>query len=427
MIYMLYFAMVWGVVAVFQFPFMLLMAINAKQTQLLILWTVLRQVGNFIGSVLVAPVSTIGFALFYYDLRVRKEAFDLQMMMQAIGADPCARRLRAACPPCLEEMRPERVDWANSLSSEKPAGRSRQFFSRSSLFRCGTAQAAQSAAAVFSGSGLRLTILPQGIGAAENGTGKRRASPRKRCARIANRFPKHGAVDAGGRHYDVPTDLLVSRLEKAERQPELRTQQVEQARDYLDALAAETASLSGQSPPAAGCRPRQARRAFWRALNIAHTRQQNWWEKIRARINEILFNALDRIFRRVGGQTSLGYVLLWLAICAAAILIAYWIFRRWFRAARGEEMALQAAAVPLRSWQEWVFRRARSGRARRLPHGHSLRLLGGHRAPSGSRRAGPRPRKNPARISSRAEQVQAGPAGDACHAATGAFLAHFAV
>jgi hypothetical protein len=88
MIYMLYFAMVWGVVAVFQFPFMLLMAINAKQTQLLILWTVLTQVGNFIGSVLVAPVSTIGFALFYYDLRVRKEAFDLQMMMQAIGADP---------------------------------------------------------------------------------------------------------------------------------------------------------------------------------------------------------------------------------------------------------------------------------------------------------------------------------------------------
>jgi hypothetical protein len=88
MIYMLYFAMVWGIVAVFQFPFILLITINAKQTQLVLLWTVLMQVGNFIGSVLVAPVSTIGFALFYYDLRVRKEAFDLQMMMQAIGADP---------------------------------------------------------------------------------------------------------------------------------------------------------------------------------------------------------------------------------------------------------------------------------------------------------------------------------------------------
>jgi hypothetical protein len=88
MIYLLYFAMAWGVIAVFQFPFLLLLAVGAKQIQLRIFLTILMQVGNFIGSVLVAPVSTIGFALFYYDQRVRKEAFDLQMMMQAIGADP---------------------------------------------------------------------------------------------------------------------------------------------------------------------------------------------------------------------------------------------------------------------------------------------------------------------------------------------------
>jgi hypothetical protein len=99
MIYLLYFAMVWGVVAVFQFPFMLLLAISAKQMQLRVLLTVLMQVGNFIGSVLVAPVSTIGFALFYYDLRVRKEAFDLQMMMQAIGADPMPPPIAGGAPP----------------------------------------------------------------------------------------------------------------------------------------------------------------------------------------------------------------------------------------------------------------------------------------------------------------------------------------
>jgi hypothetical protein len=99
MIYLLYFAMVWGVVAVFQFPFMLLLAISAKQMQLRVLLTVLMQVGNFIGSVLVAPVSTIGFALFYYDLRVRKEAFDLQMMMQAIGADPMSPPIGGGAPP----------------------------------------------------------------------------------------------------------------------------------------------------------------------------------------------------------------------------------------------------------------------------------------------------------------------------------------
>ena len=97
MIYLLYFAMVWGVIALFQLPFVFLMAISAKQAQIRILWTVLMQVGNFIGSVLVAPVSTIGFALFYYDLRVRKEALDLQMMMQALGSG-------AAPPPIAGDL-----------------------------------------------------------------------------------------------------------------------------------------------------------------------------------------------------------------------------------------------------------------------------------------------------------------------------------
>jgi hypothetical protein len=76
---------------------------------------------------------------------------------------------------------------------------------------------------------------------------------------------------------------------------------------------------------------------------------------LRDRISEILQAALDRIFRRVGGQASFGYALLWIGVCAAAILIGYWIFHRWFRTARSVEMALQSAAVPVRSWQEWIF------------------------------------------------------------------------
>jgi hypothetical protein len=98
MIYLLYFAMAWGVIAVFQFPFMIMVAVTTKQAQLQILWTVLLQVGNFLGSVLVAPVSTIGFSLFYYDLRVRKEAFDLQMMMQAIGGAPAPPPVTGGVP-----------------------------------------------------------------------------------------------------------------------------------------------------------------------------------------------------------------------------------------------------------------------------------------------------------------------------------------
>ena len=41
------------------------------------MWVVLGQVGNFLATTLVTPILTIATAVFYYDLRVRKEAFDL--------------------------------------------------------------------------------------------------------------------------------------------------------------------------------------------------------------------------------------------------------------------------------------------------------------------------------------------------------------
>jgi uncharacterized protein DUF4129 len=173
-------------------------------------------------------------------------------------------------------------------------------------------------------------------------------------------LPQAWAVDAGGHHYDVPTDLLVSRLVKAERQSDLRETQVNWARDYLNGLADETASLSGQ-PLSLADSARTKLDAILARSEFASTRQQSWWDEIRARINQILFNALERILRGVGGQKSLGYALLWLGICATVVIIAYWVFQRWFRAARGEEMALQAAAVPARSWQEWVFAARESG------------------------------------------------------------------
>jgi len=48
-------------------------------------WSALMEVGGFAAGILVTPVLTIATALFYYDLRVRKEAFDLQVMMKAAG------------------------------------------------------------------------------------------------------------------------------------------------------------------------------------------------------------------------------------------------------------------------------------------------------------------------------------------------------
>jgi len=166
-------------------------------------------------------------------------------------------------------------------------------------------------------------------------------------------LPNAWTVRTGSRIYGVPTDLLASRLEKAEKQPGIRDQQLGEARNYLDALAAEVSSLSGQPAPR-GDSARSKLDAILRRPEFAHAAQESWWDKFRARIYRFIFDALDRLLSRVGGQKSLGVALLWIAICTAAIFIAYSIFRLWFRTAKVQEMALQAAAVPSRTWQEWI-------------------------------------------------------------------------
>jgi hypothetical protein len=252
----------------------------------------------------------------------------------------------------LEEMRPERPDGIKSLSA-----RSLQVLATILLalilFQAATARAADSAVQSSASPTYDTETFIQELARLKAELEDARKST-ETLRSYRESLPKTWVVDGGSRHYDVSTDLLASRLVKAERQPELRSQQLDQARDYLNALAAETASLSGHPAPRTDS-ARAKLDAILARSAYAHTRQESWWEKLRARIGGIFLDALDRIFRRVGGQASLGYVLLWIGICAAAILIAYWIFRRWFRAARGEEMALQGVAVPSRSWQEWIF------------------------------------------------------------------------
>ena len=51
---------------------------------------------QFIGVTLSGPITTVALVLVYYDQRVRKEAFDLQLMMEAMGQQPQAQPAVAA-------------------------------------------------------------------------------------------------------------------------------------------------------------------------------------------------------------------------------------------------------------------------------------------------------------------------------------------
>lgn len=72
---------------VFSLPAIILAAVSAadKTGMLAISITLWQYLASFFAGTIAGPIATIAIALLYYDERVRKEAFDLQLMMEAVG------------------------------------------------------------------------------------------------------------------------------------------------------------------------------------------------------------------------------------------------------------------------------------------------------------------------------------------------------
>ena len=75
-----------AVTLAFTIPFAV--ASTAFSGKLAAMFGILTLIGYFVAVTISTPISTIAFSLFYYDQRVRKEAFDLTLMMEAIGQAP---------------------------------------------------------------------------------------------------------------------------------------------------------------------------------------------------------------------------------------------------------------------------------------------------------------------------------------------------
>ena len=68
-----------------QVPFLVVSAFTLKTGSGPIWYLILSNLCSVIGSILAAPLQTIGLCLIYYDARVRKEGFDLQMMIDSLA------------------------------------------------------------------------------------------------------------------------------------------------------------------------------------------------------------------------------------------------------------------------------------------------------------------------------------------------------
>ena len=87
-IWLLFVVLAFGIGMLVQWPIQLGAGVGARSAlrHVALGWQVASLVATFLSECLVGPLITIAFSLVYYDQRVRKEAFDLQLMMTTLDA-----------------------------------------------------------------------------------------------------------------------------------------------------------------------------------------------------------------------------------------------------------------------------------------------------------------------------------------------------
>ena len=86
MIYVLYFFLLMVGTSVWQVPTMAATFAAARSGVPPPMWTnIVNNIGAFFTQCLISPIITIAISLLYYDERVRKEAFDLQYMIDELA------------------------------------------------------------------------------------------------------------------------------------------------------------------------------------------------------------------------------------------------------------------------------------------------------------------------------------------------------
>jgi len=89
LLFLLTFVISWVVSMLLEFPatiFTVKAALAKQQPSLGVM--AYSYVANFLSQVLVGPIGTISASLMYYNLRVRKEGFDIQHLMNSLGSVP---------------------------------------------------------------------------------------------------------------------------------------------------------------------------------------------------------------------------------------------------------------------------------------------------------------------------------------------------
>jgi hypothetical protein len=95
---LLYFVMTYAVMTVMYLPIIIIgtvLTVTTHSTAPPAWIAAVAPICTFFGKVLVAPFATIAFSMVYYDARVRKEALDLELLMESVGTAGAAQSAAA--------------------------------------------------------------------------------------------------------------------------------------------------------------------------------------------------------------------------------------------------------------------------------------------------------------------------------------------
>jgi hypothetical protein len=97
------FVLAYAGLLIFQMPFSVAAALSGPDSSASLVFTVLGTISSTIGGTITGPLMIIGFAVLYYDLRIRKEALDLDMMISALDHGSEDMPVSAPVAPALPD------------------------------------------------------------------------------------------------------------------------------------------------------------------------------------------------------------------------------------------------------------------------------------------------------------------------------------
>ena len=184
----------------------------------------------------------------------------------------------------------------------------------------------------------------------------------EQLAAVRSSIPDSWKIDSAERHYSISGQQLISMLRIAEKNPELRSEQLAATRAWLSDLRQQVEEYSEQQTREDSAARGKAKQILSRH-EFAGVGTSDPRDMLRRKINEWILGLFAWLFGGLGRHPIATETFFWLIVAGVVAWLSMMLFRYWMRAARIESIEKIATVAFHRPWQEWI-RAAREAAAR---------------------------------------------------------------